>query len=160
MDTFSLHVPVPCHEAWDGMRPADGGRSCARCGHTVADLTQATDAELVAAFTRPDAPRCARFNAAQLERTLDPRKGRSGLLPVAAFTSLLAIACGNERMGAPQPMPHPEHVEVACTAADTPLAHVDTTRASSAVARTDTTELIMGEMIRPQVPKAPEPKPH
>jgi hypothetical protein len=62
----------------------------------VADLTRATDAELVALFTSDAKPKCARFDPRQLDRLLgDPGPSRSAL-PVAAFTSLLAVAAGHE----------------------------------------------------------------
>lgn len=97
---LTLTVPKPCHEDWNAMTP-DGdsgpkGRFCASCQHSVADLTRATDAELVALFSSDARPKCARFDPRQLDRLLgDPEPARRAL-PVAAFTSLLAVAAGQE----------------------------------------------------------------
>ncbi len=99
---ITLTVPKPCHEDWNAMTPGSDagvtGRFCDSCQHSVADLTRATDAELVALFTSDTRPKCARFDPRQLDRLLgDPGPSRSAL-PVAAFTSLLAVAAGQEAM--------------------------------------------------------------
>jgi len=63
----------------------------------VADLTRATDAELLALFSSDSKPKCARFDPQQLERVLgDTPTSRHQALPIAAFTSLLAVAAGQE----------------------------------------------------------------
>lgn len=79
------------------MTPQAQGRHCAKCAHVVADLTRASDAELVALFTGDARPKCARFDPAQLDRALSNRsENRNASLPIAAFSSLLAVAAGNE----------------------------------------------------------------
>jgi hypothetical protein len=107
---ISISIPTPCHEPWKDMTPAPGtnagnGRHCAQCDHVVADLTRATDAELVALFTSDARPKCARFDPDQLDRALGAAaQGSSHALPVAAFSSLLALASGQEALaqqGAP-----------------------------------------------------------
>lgn len=93
---LTLTVPKPCHEDWNAMTPQENARFCASCQHSVADLTRATDAELVALFSSDARPKCARFDPRQLDRLLgDPEPSRRAL-PVAAFTSLLAVAAGQE----------------------------------------------------------------
>jgi hypothetical protein len=93
---LTLTVPKPCHEDWNAMTPQENARFCASCQHSVADLTRATDAELVAIFSSYARPKCARFDPRQLDRLLgDPEASRRAL-PVAAFTSLLAVAAGQE----------------------------------------------------------------
>lgn len=96
MNGIILHVPEPCYESWTDMAATPSGRFCDRCQHAVADLTNATDAELVTLFSGPGAPKCARFDPAQLHRALHPGQHRRGTLPIAAFTSLLALAMGSE----------------------------------------------------------------
>lgn len=102
---ISISIPTPCHEPWNDMIPRDQGRHCAQCDHVVADLTRATDAELVALFTSDARPKCARFDPAQLDRALGTAEQRaSSTLPIAAFSSLLALASGQEALaqqGAP-----------------------------------------------------------
>jgi hypothetical protein len=102
---ISISIPTPCHEPWKDMSPRPQGRHCAQCDHVVADLTRATDAELVALFTSDARPKCARFDPAQLDRALGTAEQRaSNALPVAAFSSLLALASGQEALaqqGAP-----------------------------------------------------------
>lgn len=87
------------------MSPATTGRHCAQCDHVVADLTRATDAELLTLFTSDARPKCARFDPAQLDRAIGHEsRQRQQTLPVAAFTSLLAVALGTEavaQQGAP-----------------------------------------------------------
>jgi hypothetical protein len=118
---ISISIPTPCHEPWKDMTPAPGtgsgnGRHCAQCDHVVADLTRATDAELVALFTSDARPKCARFDPAQLDRALGAADQRSSNpLPIAAFSSLLAIASGHEAL-AQQGAPIPKVGEVAISA--------------------------------------------
>jgi hypothetical protein len=40
-----LHIPTPCHEAWDGMTPMANGRHCAACNQVVVDVTSLPVAE-------------------------------------------------------------------------------------------------------------------
>ncbi len=104
---ITISVPTPCHEDWNTMSPAPGskagkGRHCAQCDHMVADLTTATDAQLVALFTSDAKPKCARFDVGQLDRALgatDQQRARA--VPMAAFTSLLSVAAGHEAIAQP-----------------------------------------------------------
>jgi hypothetical protein len=111
---IAISIPKPCHEDWNAMIPHPGSgpgrapRFCDSCQHSVADLTTATDAELVALFTSDTKPKCARFDPRQLERVLgESPTSRNHALPIAAFSSLLAVAAGQEAMaqgGALPPM--------------------------------------------------------
>src|SRR5882672_7401434 len=101
---ISITIPKPCHENWEAMTPAAKGRHCAQCDHTVADLTRASDAELIALFTSDAKPKCARFDPRQLDRVMSPEETqRSSAIPVAAFTSLLAVAGGTEAVAQQDP---------------------------------------------------------
>lgn len=96
---IAISIPKPCHEDWNAMTPAQGARFCDSCQHSVADLTRATDAELVALFTSDAKPKCARFDPRQLERVLgEAPTTRNHALPIAVFSSLLAVAAGQEAM--------------------------------------------------------------
>ncbi len=113
---ISISVPKPCHEDWASMEPQAQGRHCAKCAHVVSDLTRASDAELVALFTSDERPKCARFDPAQLDRALSNRsESQSASLPIAAFTSLLAVAAGNEAIAQPSTAPRKLVGEVAIT---------------------------------------------
>ena len=94
---IAISIPKPCHEDWTAMTPQHGARFCDSCQHSVADLTTASDAELVALFTGDAKPKCARFDPRQLERVLgEAPTSRQHALPIAAFSSLLAVAAGQE----------------------------------------------------------------
>lgn len=77
------------------------GRFCSSCQHEVADLTHATDGELLHLFAGDnEPPKCARFDPRQLDRVLrTPDERNSTMLPIAAFTSLLVLLSGNEALG-------------------------------------------------------------
>lgn len=83
------------------MSAREGGRFCSSCQHEVADLTHATDNELLRLFGGDaEPPKCARFDPSQLDRVLRaPHERNASMLPIAAFTSLLALLSGNESLG-------------------------------------------------------------
>ncbi|MFD2722083.1 carboxypeptidase-like regulatory domain-containing protein [Hymenobacter monticola] len=69
--TTFLHIPQPCSESWDAMRPVAQGRHCAACQKTVVDFTHKTDAEILALLAGAAGGRtCGRFAAGQLGRPL------------------------------------------------------------------------------------------
>lgn len=80
------------------MSERTGGRFCGNCQHEVADLTTATDDELLRIFDGDlPPPTCARFDPRQLVRVLRPMNERTASkLPVVAFTTLLAMLGGND----------------------------------------------------------------
>ncbi|MBL7947168.1 MAG: hypothetical protein JNN32_13980 [Flavobacteriales bacterium] len=80
------------------MSERTGGRYCGNCQHEVADLTTATDDELLRIFDGDlPPPTCARFDPRQLDRVLRPMNERTASkLPVVAFTTLLAMLGGND----------------------------------------------------------------
>ncbi|MBL7953271.1 MAG: hypothetical protein JNM62_16310 [Flavobacteriales bacterium] len=83
------------------MSTRQDGRFCSSCQHEVADLTHATDNELLRLFGGDaEPPKCARFDPRQLDRVLrGPEERNAGVLPIAMFTSLLALLSGNESLG-------------------------------------------------------------
>jgi len=95
---LSLSVPKPCHQDWAGMSERTGGRFCGNCQHEVADLSNATDNELLRIFDGDlPPPTCARFDPRQLDRVLRPMNERPAYtLPVVAFTTLLAMLGGDD----------------------------------------------------------------
>jgi len=105
---IAISVPTPCHEDWNAMSPRQQGRHCAQCDHVVADLTTATDAQLIALFTSDAKPKCARFDPKQLDRALGATEHKHArVLPLAAFTSLVAVAAGHEAMAQGGPVTKP-----------------------------------------------------
>lgn len=63
-----IHIPTPCHENWDAMRPEEKGRFCAVCTKVVRDYTQ-VPAHVVAreVANAPAGSICGRVSQAQLQ---------------------------------------------------------------------------------------------
>ncbi|SDY17542.1 energy transducer TonB [Hymenobacter psychrophilus] len=86
-----------CSENWAQMTPAARGRHCAHCNRTVLDFTQATPADLEAAFqSAPDGRVCGRFRAEQLAADQPaPLPARPALRPkLRRFLVALVLVCG------------------------------------------------------------------
>ncbi|GAA4379345.1 carboxypeptidase-like regulatory domain-containing protein [Hymenobacter koreensis] len=95
--TVALTVPQPCHENWDHMTPATGGRHCASCQKVVIDFTLKTDAEILAFLKQRPSSNCGRFGADQLQRPLLPATSpttpwRTWLAAVATLWSLRELS--------------------------------------------------------------------
>ncbi|MBA2480468.1 MAG: hypothetical protein H0V44_07380 [Planctomycetes bacterium] len=88
------HISKPCHEHWDGMTPATGGRHCDACAKTVVDLT-AMAPPAADALLRTLGDRLATDPGSQVcvRARLDPR-GRlaGGRLLTNALAAMLAVA--------------------------------------------------------------------
>lgn len=68
-----LQIPEPCHENWDEMVDAQGGRHCLVCTKTVMDFTNYTDEQLLDYFKKPkNQNTCGRFTSHQLDKELIP----------------------------------------------------------------------------------------
>ncbi len=68
---MQIHIPNPCHENWNDMTPADGGRHCARCTRDVVDFTAMTPAEISLYLQlRAGAKVCGRFRGDQMHADL------------------------------------------------------------------------------------------
>jgi hypothetical protein len=72
MQKITIHIPTPCHESWDAMKPTATGRHCAACAKTVVDFTKKTDAEILRYLARASGELCGRVRAEQLARPLQP----------------------------------------------------------------------------------------
>lgn len=121
---MQLRIPRPCPTEWNALTEQAGGRFCSSCGKVVADLTGASDQELLRIFSGTNAPRCARFDHRQLDRVLRPSSRRASALPIAAFTSLLAVLTGCETLApsAPAVEPPPASAPQQLTGAVVPTA--------------------------------------
>lgn len=168
---ITISVPKPCHADWAAMTPRQQGRHCAQCDHVVADLTRATDAELVALFTSDARPKCARFDPAQLDRALTNAPPPDRTLPVAAFTTLLALASGSEALAQQPPVPPAVGGAVVRTAPAPPVRMGEAAptcirplKGKALMRPSDTahteTRALQGDTITIPEPPPPPPKPH
>ncbi len=71
---LQLHIPEPCHEAWNNMNPEKGGRFCASCQKTVVDFTSMTDQAVLQYFKNLKGNTCGRFRDDQLNRELQAQR--------------------------------------------------------------------------------------
>ena len=91
MANFRLHIPQPCHEKWEEMKPAEKGAYCSSCQKVVVDFSVMTDQEVKAYFTRRQKNVCGRFQKKQLEysyRTSTEKESFWRRLVVAALLGL------------------------------------------------------------------------
>lgn len=136
----------------------EGGRFCGSCQHEVADLTHATDTELLRLFGgEAEAPKCARFDPRQLDRVLRPAHERqASALPIAAFTTLVALLSGTETLaqqGVVVGKPLGTEQTPRSPACDTP-ALLGEVQPTSAV-RTERTIIINGRLLDASAQPAP-----
>ena len=68
--SITIHLPDPCNENWDEMKPNGCGRFCAHCEKTVIDFTQMSDEEVVKIMMNATKTPCGRFDETQLNRPL------------------------------------------------------------------------------------------
>lgn len=96
---IQISVPVPCHENWDAMTPAEKGKFCGSCQKQVVDFSNMSDREIAQFFKKPSTGSvCGRFMNDQLDRDIDIPKKRipfvkylfNLLLPAFLFTKLSA----------------------------------------------------------------------
>jgi TonB-dependent SusC/RagA subfamily outer membrane receptor len=67
---MKITIPKPCHENWEAMTPDEKGRFCSVCSKTVRDFTDASDDEMIRAFSDPSEDICGNFRESQLNRDL------------------------------------------------------------------------------------------
>ena len=70
MSKIQLSIPIPCHEDWGKMTPAEKGKFCLSCQKVVVDFSRMSDADMVAYFKKPKESVCGRFNTDQLNRNI------------------------------------------------------------------------------------------
>ncbi len=93
---MALSVGLPCAEDWNNMQQLPGGqRFCAHCAHTVVDFSNATDAEIIAAFRDSAGKVCGRFRNDQLDRPLSaavPASDKWRYFKIMAAAGMLAVS--------------------------------------------------------------------
>lgn len=67
---MKITIPKPCHENWEAMTPNEQGRFCSVCSKTVKDFTNASDDEMIRAFSDSSGNICGNFRESQLNREL------------------------------------------------------------------------------------------
>ena len=65
-----MHIPAPCSENWEDMRPEEKGRHCGACSKTVVDFSLMSDREIIAYLSRAGQHVCGRMAADQLDRAM------------------------------------------------------------------------------------------
>ena len=88
---IQLSIPEPCHEDWNAMTPAAGGRFCASCSKEVIDFSGMSDAQLIQFFKEPRGSVCGRFQQQQLSTELVIPKKRIPWLRYFFTISLPAL---------------------------------------------------------------------
>lgn len=101
-----LHVPDPCHEAWDRMHPQERGRHCASCDKLVVDFSAMSDQQVID-YLAHTKHACGRFSIHQLQRPLvtDSVKARRSWFPSLVISSLFsALSMVTYSQSADQPV--------------------------------------------------------
>lgn len=70
MPPTSLHIPSPCNATLERAQQGGSALFCATCQKKVHDLSDASDAEIVAFFEGQKSPVCARLRKSQIDRRL------------------------------------------------------------------------------------------
>ncbi|MCW3084077.1 MAG: hypothetical protein JWP12_1443 [Bacteroidetes bacterium] len=63
---YSISVPEPCHEKWENMHAAAGGRFCDSCEENVVDFTGMNEKEIILYFRNKKHTGCGRFEVSQV----------------------------------------------------------------------------------------------
>lgn len=61
----AISIPNSCHQSWNQMTPAEGGRHCQHCCKTVVNFAAMTDAEIIS-YLATNKGVCGRFETHQL----------------------------------------------------------------------------------------------
>jgi uncharacterized membrane protein len=101
--TIQISIPIPCHEGWENMAPADKGRFCSSCQKTVIDFTNLSDREIATAF-KNDKNACGRFLNSQLQRDLIIPKEKNSLWLAASTAVVSFLTIGNHAVSAQAPV--------------------------------------------------------
>ncbi|HEX8018854.1 carboxypeptidase-like regulatory domain-containing protein [Mucilaginibacter sp.] len=92
MSIQQISIPKPCHEQWQQMMPANGGRYCDHCCKTVTDFTVMSNDQIIKLLSAKDNV-CGRFGQMQMTEinaAIGASKKRSvsliGILTVAIIS--------------------------------------------------------------------------
>jgi len=109
---MKIELENNCHQNWDRMSPAEGGRFCNQCNKTVIDFSGLSHQEILARLST-GTKLCGRFTNVQLDRhvagpvELNPRKSLftwlSGLL---LFFSYKPLSAGRQPVATEQGPAH------------------------------------------------------
>ncbi|HEY9258725.1 carboxypeptidase-like regulatory domain-containing protein [Chitinophaga sp.] len=102
---FSATIPTPCLQLWEEMTPSGNGKHCSSCQKKVIDFSLLTDAEIVNIISSSSQKICGRFNAAQLNRTLDKPVEKRNAFPAIMLTTLLVINAPSTSAARPVTIP-------------------------------------------------------
>lgn len=87
---FTLTLPQPCSENWEGMTPTEKGRFCLNCQKAVIDFSALNDSQIIELINGTKEQMCGRFHPQQLNRefaTADSK--RKPFIPFAALVSAM-----------------------------------------------------------------------
>ncbi|HEY4334672.1 MAG TPA: T9SS type A sorting domain-containing protein [Puia sp.] len=104
-----LHIPTPCHEDWEAMRPEEKGRFCSSCCKTVIDFSLMSDSEVLHYLGNTAGNVCGRFAGDQLRRDLlspPQRKRKSWMVWHILMMGLLFAARARGQGKTPKPVSH------------------------------------------------------
>lgn len=100
---IQISIPIPCHEKWADMVPADKGRFCAACQKTVIDFRRMSDREIAEAFSQNNSL-CGRFRSDQLNRDLVVQKEKNQFWAAASAAVISFLTLGNHEAVAQEPV--------------------------------------------------------
>lgn len=166
---IQLGIPMPCHEQWSNMQPAEKGRHCSACQKTVVDFTAMSDSEIIWYLARTGPDICGRVAPDQLNRNLamlppPKRNGWSGWRWLLA--GILITSNEQHYEGPSKPGVH-EHrggtvadnpEEVILGKISAPPLIGDTVQTDSIVTETDTSGIVMGVVMINDIDSVFNPK--
>jgi len=118
---YTLTIPKPCNENWDGMTPDAQGRFCSKCATTVVDFTTMNAAEVEAFLNATTATKiCGRLKPEQMLRK--NRTAKMALASLIIAVSATFVGCKPKDEGFPLgELAYPEDtIKKEQTAKDTP----------------------------------------
>lgn len=105
---IQISIPIPCHENWQQMTPADKGRFCASCQKKVFDFTNLSDRE-IATVLKNTTNSCGRFRVNQLGRDLIVPKEKSSLWIAASAAVVSFLSIGTNQALSQTPVNTEQH---------------------------------------------------
>src|SRR5689334_6424798 len=111
MQSVQIHIPKPCHENWNNMRPDEQGRFCGSCQQIVVDFTVMSDKELLDYISSAAGQHaCGRFSNDQLNKEIIKTESKRRFSWTYVWNVLLAslLATESYAQGEPQIKKKPE----------------------------------------------------